>query len=280
MIFFPRSHVGICHEGGRTSYPINNFEILDNFIIVDKKSGQSYSLYSLLREEIACSEQGIFSAFSNAMAFKELQLKAGYIERVSLAEIKSSYHIPETFIGFIVKLPTAIMGNQEKSEHCFPSIFQLKDDWLLISAVSHNTAPRDTIFPLWVNIYFHKEITDAWQEVLYKSLFELSQKDFNISLLLLFSAIDILTRNLCEKYTLNQNSRIDARLKELSHIIENKTILKAAEFCKFKKKFDKKVTTPRNDFEHAHKVITYQEIQDAYLATFDVLWYLSRLDLN
>jgi len=274
MLFLPRNYISIVSTNGLNGFSANQFDFLDKYIVRKKQTGQEFPLKDLLAKEVEFSETGILSAYSNAIISPHIiEVSPGVIKKIDLVDLKEQHSIPSYYKPFAMDLPTAIMGDMSINEHCFPNIFMFEKDFILIGANAHSNAPKDSELPLATTIYFYDEQNEAWKEVLYKSLQEFSQKNYNIALVLLFSAIDILTKNLLPGIKI---SRIDNRLKMLrSKITETDTSI--SDFKKSIKRFDKKVTTPRNSFEHEHRQVSLQVMKDAYLATFHIIWILSQM---
>ncbi|MES2676710.1 MAG: hypothetical protein V4612_00140 [Pseudomonadota bacterium] len=286
MIFLPleeRTSIPIPNpNGGINRFPLSKFILLDKNRI-KAPSGDVFEIKDLLKKQIEVSEiDGVLTTFSNAALGVSLKLEPGIITRIDAADLQDQVSIPKSYKFFAVSfLAKTINGDPKKLEHYIP-FFENCDGTLLFTRSSHPTSPKDFIGAgCFVTAYFHKPHNEAWKEVLYKSLYELSQKNFNISLVLLFSAIDILTKNLLKSFDLYDNKKhgkIIYRLSEISGTLESQNIIDATSFEKFKTEFDKKVTKPRNNFEHEHELVSYKTIIEAYLAAFDIIWYLDQIE--
>ena len=196
MIFLPKNYFSIVRETGKTTYPSSKFKSVGKYEIVDIESESQYHIKELIEKEIEFSNGGILAAFSNAQILQHtVHLESGLIERINLSGLKNTYGISESYKLFAVgNMPALVHGNINRLEHLIPSVFMITDDYLLIGAFSHPTSPKNFNSSISLSFYFHKPHDESWKEVLYKSLYEFSQKNFNIALVLLFSSIDILTK--------------------------------------------------------------------------------------
>ena len=270
LIFIPRISIPFVRDGaGMNVYTEKNFRIHDdNQVIVNLPHlgihDGEYSLRDLLEKAIQFGPNGILQAYSNASASLRVKFISGVISRIDVVTLRASLGIANNHIPFAIDLPTAIMGDTSQGEHAFPNVFHFEKDLILIGSNSHPNHPKNKSFELMVTIYFYIDRNLPWQEVLYKSLYEFSRKNYNISLVLLFSSLEICTNSLYSECEFKP-PKIWERLKDLCS-------------GNISKKFDKKIAKVRNAFEHEHQTVTPDEIKKAYECAFNILWELSKIE--
>ncbi|VAW16532.1 hypothetical protein MNBD_BACTEROID05-785, partial [hydrothermal vent metagenome] len=193
-------------------------------------------------------------------------------------------------------LPTAIMGNVDEGEHCFPSLFSIDNNTVLIGTTAHELEknPIGKKFGLSIEVHSY-EVTNApgWKKVLYSGLSNLSKDNTNVSVLLLSTAVELYADYVFERY-LEKKGVENAVRSEVIHSVrpwpmKAKRVSKVlesvmpnydpADFNRGLEAFDTTVKQLRNKFSHEHSEdIMKPDAHAAYCAAFDLLWYFDSLD--
>lgn len=290
MKLFHPSHFPVCHDGGVTRVPIGEFDEIQPGVFAKKSNGTQYRLYDAMKTSMQHSIDQVMFNYSSWTYFELTELTVGNIKRIEIP-------LPPGYDIYSVPLPTAMMGNVIEGEHCFPSLFTVDANSILIGTTAHQTEnnPVGKTFGLAVTAYCYRSSdTPGWKKVLYSALSNLSQGNANISVLLLATAIELYSDYLFRKYlqqkgveeNIIENTVKSVRpwpLKAKRILIVLSAILpefNIDEFNKSLNSYDSEVKKRRNQFAHEHSQdISKPEAHRAFCAVFDLLWNFDQLDV-
>jgi hypothetical protein len=289
MSLFRLSHFPICHAGGVTHTLMTKLEEIEPGIFREIGSEQCHNFRDSLKKSMQNSLGCLLASYSNWTYSKQVSLSIGNITRVEIP-------YPSGYEVYSLPIPTAIMGNVDEGEHCFPSYFGTDGNTILIGTTAHQVEsnPIGKELNLGITAYcYMAENAPGWKKVLYSGLSNLSKGNTNVSVLLLSTAVDLYEKELFKKYL--EKKGIEEKLKE--QIITSGSrwllrqnriteVLKATlpnndpnEINKAFNKLKEKVNIPRNKFAHEHSEdITKPDAHEAYCAAFDLLWLFDSLD--
>lgn len=290
MKLFHPSHFPICHDGGVTSIPITEFDEIEPGIFRRKNCKDLFSLHDAMKTSMRHSTELLLSNYSIWTYFAQIESTVGNITRIEIP-------LPSGYAIYSVPLPTAMMGDVNEGEHCFPSLFHIDKNSILIGTTAHQVAsnPIGKKFALQITAHCYQS-TDApgWKKVLYSGLSNLSQGNTNVSVLLLATAVELYADHLFGKY-LEQKSVeetirtrvVDSvrpwplKAKRISDVLE--ILLPAYDQGTFDsglKAYNTKVRKKRNKYAHEHSEdISKPDAHDAFIAAYDLLWYFDQLDV-
>ncbi len=287
-LFNPHS-IPICHSGGVTRFPRENFQEISPGILKRNNNEEKVVLYDALKTSIQQSIHQVLESFSSWTWTDLIELSIGNIR---IIDVKM---VPGQSI-FAIPLPTAIMGNVKQGEHCFPNLFWLGENRILIGTTAHNAQqnPIGKTVPLVVSVYTYKsDNAPGWKRVLYSSLSNLSRRESGTALILLATSLELYTDYLFGKYLkskgilkdieeriLKSAGRWDQKVRRVIPILEERLAkFEKDEFEKHLKNYKEKVRNPRNSYVHEHsKNIDETEVHIGFCAAFELLWIFDQLD--
>ncbi len=289
MHLFNPSHIPICHSGGVTRLQKNEFHQFSSGIFEKKGTAEKVELYAAIKQAMTQSIDQVLFNFSHWTWMAPIQLTVGNILRVSVPA-------PIGHAVFAVSMPTAIIGNMDKGEHCFPSLFLIDENNVLIGTTAHqvDNNPIGKTFDTTINIFcYESEGAPGWRKVLYSSLSNLSQGNANTAVLLLATAVELYADYLFAK-DLEQKgvaqTEVEHRVSEVRlwrpKVARVTNILEVllpgfdkSAFAEALGEFMEKVRNPRNAYVHRHsKDLTKAEAHEAFYAAFELLWKYDQLD--
>ena len=116
MKLFRPTHFPLCHEGGVTRIPLTDFDEIEPGVFRRKGDENQHSLHDSMKTSMRNSLSVLLSNYSNWTYLCQISLSVGNIARVEVP-------LPSGYVIYSAPLPAAMMGNVEKGEHCFPSLF-------------------------------------------------------------------------------------------------------------------------------------------------------------
>jgi len=152
--------------------------------------------------------------------------------------------------------------DDKSMEHCFPNIFRIDENVILIGSNAHTNTPY--AMEAVVKVFFCCDDKE-WKRALYDSLNEYSTRNYGPAILSLFTAFDLLTKYLVQDKKIRT---IYLRLSELNkaHPMDG--------FAQLRDHFETKIMKPFNALRHDNTPTGYLEIRSAYKAAFPILWWL------
>jgi hypothetical protein len=290
MSIFTLSHFPLCHDdGGITYIPMTEFDEIESGIFRRKGNKKQVDFRDSLKTSMCHSLDSLLASYSNKTYHLNISLSIGNITRVEVP-LPCGYEI------YSVPIPTAVMGNVDKGEHCFPSIFGIDRNIVLIGTTAHQIEgiPIGNELELTITVYCYKA-TDApgWRKLLYSGLSNLSKGNTSVSVLLLATAIELYADDLFSKYlkkkgvddsvrkqTVKSVRSWHLKAKRISGVLEitmpnyDPKAFKAA-----LKEFQVNAKDPRNKYAHEDsEELTRLDAHKAYCAVFDLLWFFDSLD--
>jgi hypothetical protein len=290
MNLFNPSHFPVCHSGGITRIPKGDYRSIGNGLSENMRSKEKIDLYQSIKKSMGQGIDQVLFNFSHWTWSTQIQLTVGNILRVPIP-------VPTGYTIFAVPLPTAIMGNVEEGEHCFPSLFMIDGNTILIGTTAHKTEknPIGKKFDkLFLDVFCYESADRAgWMKILYSSLSNLVQGNTNTAVLLLATALELYSDYLFQKYL--ERKSVDRKLIENVTLSVKPWRLKAdrvtdileaimprfdkSAFNKHLEQFRQKVRDPRNEYVHEHsRDLTKPEAHEAFCAAFELLWKYDQLD--
>jgi len=289
MSLFRPSHFPLSHHGSITRIPMAEFDEIKLGIYRRKGSEEHLNFRDSLKTSMLHSLDALLASYSSWTYCCQTSLSVGNIKRIEVP-------LPNGYEIYSAPIPTAVMGNPDKGEHCFPSLFSTDGNSVLIGTTSHQVANSNIGSELGLMFtaycYFSTGAPD-WKKLLYSGLSNLSKGNTNVSVLLLTTAIELYETDLFSKYLemkgIEEPVRIEIiksgrtwplKAKRIKTVLEStlpihssKTIAAAL------KDFKENVKDPRNKYAHEHSEdITKTDAHNAYCATFDLLWLFDSLD--
>ncbi len=290
MNLFNLSHFPVCHSGGITRISKSEYRSVGPGVFENIGTKEKIDLYQSIKKSMSQSIDQVFFNFSHWTWMSQIQLTIGNILRLSIP-------VPAGYSIFAVPLPTAIMGNVEEGEHCFPSLFLIDESTVLIGTTAHKTEknPVGKIFDNLVLTVFCYESRDkaGWMRILYSSLSNLAQGNTNTAVLLLATALELYSDYLLHKY-LEKKIVTQKLIENVTHsakawrqkadrvalILE--TIMPGFDKPAFNKdleQYRQKVRDPRNAYVHEHSTdLSKPAAHEAFCAAFELLWKYDQLD--
>lgn len=290
MTLFSPSHFPICYaDGGIARIPLANLDEVEKGVFKEPNRQERHSLYEALQASMSNSINDVLYNFSNFTDIRNVELTIGNTNRIELK-------LPNGCEVFAAPLPAAVMGDSAKGIHCFPSLFHMGEDALLVGTTAHQTHANpigETVrMMIFIHCYFSKDAY-GWKRVLYSALSNLSQHNTNIAVILLTTAVELYCDHLFRKYL---------QTKDISEVISEHTVNSARswhvkaertlklfmnfvdsankkEFAIARNLFESDAKKIRNNFAHEHaKDITIPKSHSAFCSAFPLLWQLDRID--
>lgn len=290
MNLFNLSHFPVCHSGGITRIPKAEYRPVGSGVFENIGSKEKNDLYQSIKKSMGQSIDQVLFNFSHWTWMSRTQLTVGNILRIPIP-------VPAGFTIFAVPLPTAIMGNVEEGEHCFPSLFLIDENTVLIGTTAHKTKKNPvgkTFDNVGLNVFCYESRDKAgWMKILYSSLSNLAQGNTNTAVLLLATALELYSDYLLHKY-LERKIVAQKLIENVTHSVKAwrlkadrvtlilETLMPGFDKPAFNKEleqFRQKVRDPRNAYVHEHsKDLTKPEAHAAFCAAFELLWKYDQLD--
>jgi|SRR3989344_1021180 len=290
MKLFQSTCIFVRHSGGITSYPISEYDEVREGVFKSRNNGTEVNLYDSLKIAVAFSTEKVLEVFSNWVGFQKVELTVGNIVRVE-------FSIPNAYLIFAADIPTAVMGNMEKGEHFFPYLFGVDNNIVLIGTTTHQVTnnPIGRQMSLFIGAYAYDSAeAPGWKRIFYYGLSDFSRKRWDTSVFILATAIELYADYIFSKYlekksipekirdkvvsqTTNWRPKMERIRSLASEVLSDFNNSQFEEMIKF---FGDKVRKPRNAFAHKDlkEEISMQHAHEAYIAAFDILWMLDRLD--
>jgi len=256
-------------NGGYNSFPISDFCNFDENSCTQTATGYQYIFLDEFKKACLFDREFVIQAFSNVELFALIPYRIGRITPVT---------IPEDYEYSIIGAPkfVQIQGNYEKNECVFP-YYQYKSDRILnFTCSTFDNCPEDFNPVIPTRIFLAYKSSDLAESILHDSLWEFSQQNLKIAIVLLYSSIELGVMTLAEK---TENSYKDERISSKIHLIQKE--IKDEDIKKWlrkiKKPIKKNIIDLRGQVAHLGESINEKDLLKSYATALEFFWHYDKL---
>lgn len=259
MNFKNRTYFPLVTNDGVTVYNISQFCIANSETITCRKTNTEYDLLTELKKSCLTGPSGVLTAFSNTQVFVQRVLEVGKIVSIEIPCSSSEEKL------VIIGAPkyVAIPGDAIKGECVFPWLQYHGDRKINISCAAFESCPNEYKPIYYGDIYLAYETDNLAIKILQKSLWEFSQNNPNLAIILLFASVEIAT----EYLTGEESGKIVSRLNSFRKKDEQKILS-----CGLIDRVEKHIVKVRGRLAHKGEALIQNDLLKSYETALEFFW--------
>lgn len=250
-------------DGGVNVFPASDFYNFTDNGFTQKETDMTFNLLNELKRSCLFGVNGVLISFSNFSFSINEKLTIGKINTIKIPPVFPSQKV--VIVG--MSKYAAIMGDVQKGEGVFPHLQFKNDDQINLSCSAFDNCPSSFRPTYTGDVYLSFYSNDVAVQVLQKALWEFSQNNANMSIILLYASIEIAVEGL----TKSREGKISTRLSNFRKMVSDNELKK--NLRKIKGNIEKHIVKTRGDVAHNGIDITQENLLKPFETALEFFWY-------